>query len=350
MTLVSVDSSPTVRASPLAAALDTLDLLARVAWIPDRPAPVAVPRPEAQFDLDAHIPPARVVDGIRIRFGPVHTVFVTATLTRTPTRADRERLAGALATIEAHHPWSPGGVFLHVGYGLPYFRRLPRGLFDLYVPRPLADTRRFVLAEAVPAPDGGDDVLLTLRSDDPARLVDVLVWLGGTGHLAGLAFTSARVMFAQPGLPRRLAVRLALPYAGLVNPHASTWLDDDHPATAAARAVTFAGSGLTTAARGDYFDAGAIQQLTATAIDPRRFADHADFTERVRHVFRTAAGRTGPAVPPHQRIEGPGLGPAVHRAIFAPTADLAAAATGATGQAFLVPPLRHRAFPLVDLA
>jgi hypothetical protein len=244
-------------------------------------------------------------------------------------------------------------VFLHIGYGVPYFRRLPRGLFDLYVPRPLFDTRRFVLTEAVPAPDHGDDVLLTLRSDDPARLADVLTWLGGNGHRAGIAFTSARVMFVQPGLPRRLAVRLGLPYAGLVNPHASTWLDDDHPETAAASAVTFAGGGLTTAARGDYFDAGAVQQLAHAAVDPRRFADHAGFTERVRYVFRTASARAGTEVPPHQRVEGPGLGPALHRAIFAPTADLAAAVPGerATGrQNFLVPPSRHRAFPLVELA
>ena len=345
MTLVSVDRPGSGRASPLVDALDTLDLLARVAWVPDRPAPAAVPRPEAQFDLDAHIPPSRVVDGIRIRFGPVHTVFVTAVLERTPTRGDQERFAGALATIEAHHPWSPAGVFLHVGYGLPYFRRLPRGLFDLYVPRPLTDTRRFALAEPVPA--GGDDVLLTLRSDDPARLADVVAWLGGG---AGLAVTSARVMFAQPGLPRRVATWLGEPYAGLVNPQAAGWLGDEHPEPAPARAVTFAGSGLTTAARGDYFDAGTVQRLAHVAVDPRRFADQADFTERVRHLFRTA-GRAGPEVPPHQRIEGPGLGPAVHRAILAPTADLAAVvAGGVPGQTFLIPPLRHRALPLVELA
>jgi hypothetical protein len=55
-------------------------------------------------------------------------------------------------------------------------------------------------------------------------------------------------------------------------------------------------------------------------------------------------------VPPHQRIEGPGLGPAVHRAIFAATTDLATAMAGVAGQTFLVPPLRHRAFPLLELA
>jgi hypothetical protein len=343
MTLVPVDGRTVAHGGPLAGALELLDVLARVAWVPDRPAPAAVPRPEAQFDLDAYVPPARVVDGVRIRFEPVHTVFVTAVLDRAPTRAGRERLADALAMVEEHHPWAPGGLFLQVGYGLPYFRRLPRGLFDLYVPRPLADTRRFALA----GPEAGDDLLLTMRSDDPLRLIDVLTWLGGQ---CGFTVTSARVMFAQPGLPRRLAVRLGLPYAALVSPHAASWLGDEHPEPAPARAVTFAGSRLTTAAPGDYFDAGAVQHLACTAVDPRRFADHAGFTERVRHLFRTASGGPGPEVPPHQRIEGPGLGPVLHRAIIAPTASVASAVSGDAGQAFLVPPLRHRAFPLVELA
>jgi hypothetical protein len=43
----------------------------------------------------------------------------------------------------------------------------------------------------------------------------------------------------------------------------------------------------------------------------------------------------------------------LHRAVFAPTADLAAAVPGdaaTSRQNFLVPPLRHRAFPLLELA
>src|SRR2546423_10076732 len=231
MTLVSVDGRTVARGGPLAGALDLLDLLARVAWIPDRPAPAAVPRPEAQFDLDAHVPAARVVDGVRIRFEPVHTVFVTAVLDRAPTRVARDRLADALATVEEHHPWAPGGVFLQIAYGLPYFRRLPRGLFDLYVPRPLADTRRFALA----GPDAGDDLLLTMRSDDPVRLADVLAWLSGQ---CGVTVTPARVMFAQPGLPRRLAVRLGVPYAPLGDPHAATRVGGEQPGAAPGRAGT----------------------------------------------------------------------------------------------------------------
>ena len=51
----------------LAPALALLDVLARVAWVPDRPAHPRVPPPDAQFDLTAHVPPARVVDGCSSR-------------------------------------------------------------------------------------------------------------------------------------------------------------------------------------------------------------------------------------------------------------------------------------------
>jgi hypothetical protein len=411
MTLVPVDYRG-IRAGPLAGALDLLDLLARVAWIPDRPRPVAVPRPAAQFDLDAHIPRSQLVEGIRVRFGPVHTVFATATLDRTPTRADQERLADALAAVEARYPWAPDGVFLHVGYGLPYFRRLPRGLFDLYVPRLLADTRRFVLEEAVPAPhdlqpaDPGigrrrfpvplriedNDLLITLRGDDPRHLADVLAWLAGSDLLAGdpvasphlsagLTFTSARVMFAQPGLPRELAVRRALPYAGLVNPRSPTWMGlvDEQPEVSAAPVVTFQGTPdrrLTTAQDGDYFADGAIQHLAHTILDLQQFYDDAGFTERVRCMFRAGpphhpgAGAAERGVPVHQRVDGPGLDgldvpggasqPKLQFAIFVPTAELFAAMrrdrgdldrflTATRRQNFLVPPLRHRTFPLLEL-
>src|SRR5881394_2728158 len=81
---------------PLAEALRLLDLLGRVAWVPDRPP----------------VPTAAPPD---VRFGPVHTVFATAVLERTPTREDQRRLADALAAVEAAHPWRPGGLFLHIG-------------------------------------------------------------------------------------------------------------------------------------------------------------------------------------------------------------------------------------------
>src|SRR2546429_2750072 len=325
---------------PLSEALGLLDLLGRVAWVPDRPAAPAAPPPDVQFDLAPHVPRSRLIDGIRVRFGPVHTVFATAVLERTPTREDQARLAEALGTLEATYPWSPGGLFLHIGYGLPYFRRLPRGLFDLYVPRRLADTARFVLAEAQPAAGGtqvhieDNDVLFTLRSDVPGYLADALVRLAGSGPAAGLRFTSARVMFAQPGLPGMLAAQHKLAYADRVNPRSPTWmglLDNQPESGTAAPAVTFRHA-ATTAQAGDYFDEGAVQHLAHTLLDLPGFFDGAGFTERVRCLYRDVPPDRAPgAVPAHQRVDGPGLStmdvpggrlaPKLQFAVFVPDAD-----------------------------
>src|SRR5882762_11964813 len=79
----------------LATALGTLDILGKLAWIPERPAFAATTLPDIQFDLDAFVPPAQVIDGVQVRFPPIHTVFVTARLARTPSKADQQRLSAA---------------------------------------------------------------------------------------------------------------------------------------------------------------------------------------------------------------------------------------------------------------
>src|SRR2546430_9093026 len=135
------------RAGALAAALGVLELVRRLSWVPERAAPPADPPSDIQFDLDRYIPSPTVVDGVPVRFPPVHTVFVTAALSGTPSPGDQRALAEALHALEHAHP-----LFCHVGYGLPYFRRLPAGLVALYMPRLLPDSNRFVLEEAVPSP------------------------------------------------------------------------------------------------------------------------------------------------------------------------------------------------------
>src|SRR5215468_195179 len=113
-----------VRTGAVATALGTLDLLAQVAWIPARPAMAATQLPDIQFDLDAFVPPAQTIDGVLVRFPPVNTVFLTASLARNPSKTDQRRLSDALNTIEANYPYAAGGVMTHIAYGLPYFNRL----------------------------------------------------------------------------------------------------------------------------------------------------------------------------------------------------------------------------------
>jgi hypothetical protein len=54
----------------------------------------------------------------------VHTVFLTAALERTPTRAGQAEMVG---TLEQVCPWGAAHLVTFAAYGLPYFDRLPGG-------------------------------------------------------------------------------------------------------------------------------------------------------------------------------------------------------------------------------
>src|SRR5438445_4380402 len=112
--------------------------------------------PDIQFDIGAFIAPAQTISGVPVRFGPVFTRFVTLALSRTPNESDQETFGDALDTIESRYPFSPQGVFTFVGYGIPYFKRLPGGmkgpLVQRLVPRLLSERSRLAREEAVPSP------------------------------------------------------------------------------------------------------------------------------------------------------------------------------------------------------
>src|SRR5947208_16433023 len=97
------------------------------------------------------MPPARNIHGLLIGMPPVHTIFLTARLARTPSRADQGRMESALLTIEANYPYAPGGVFTHVSYSDNYFARLPATVVTANMPRTLSGNQP-VLKRAVPGP------------------------------------------------------------------------------------------------------------------------------------------------------------------------------------------------------
>lgn len=464
----------------LGLAVSTLGLADALAIRPERIAHAAPAElPNIQHDIDGYIAPARSIDGTLFRFGPVFTLFVTARLTRTPDERDQQALAAALAAIEDYYPFSPGGVFTTVAYGIPYFDRLPGGmqgaLVAQHMPRLLADRRRYALEEATPAPTDvsplnpdvvkarfhvpvaieSNDLLLTLRSDRSDNLADVIAWLTGSGRLAGTALpsppleglvevTSARSMFVQPGLPRRLAEERGLPFASREHPDSPIWMgfaSQQADASGPAAITTFQGNrsaSFTDTRDGDYFVDGSLQHLSHIILDLEQWYAE-PYSERVQLMFRSnptpAAGNVdqftdggGPAylpnvfqgrddarrnaegvnttggerrighvtaiqrssraadgTPVHIRADGAGLDsmdvpdgsdqPKLHFSIFVPTAsffarmrryqaaqDLAGAHsvppravglerffTTTRQQNFLVPPRRHRAFPLLEL-
>jgi len=312
-------------------------MLEKIAWIPDRVAMADEINalPDVQFDIGAFCPPARVFDNILIGMPPIHTVFLTARLTRAPSKADQGRLENALTTIEANYPYLSGGIFTHVSYSNTYFNRLPAALVNNNMPRTLSGNQP-VLKPAIPGPTDvapgnhemalrrpefqvpvrieTNDLLFTIRSDAANYIADVVQWISGSNRLngqniasprfdAGMSITSSRAMFVQMGLPRNVAFTNNLPFEGFVNPFSPMWMgfaDQQADASSPAPDVTFLGAHgikLTNATAGSYFDNGAIQHLSHVLLDLQQFyldgnaptdpaADHREpFEERLQYMF-----------------------------------------------------------------
>ncbi len=465
-------------AAGLAAGLGVLAFAGDKAFLPDRHNSADPNRlPDIQFDIGAHIGKARTFnDGageVLAQLPPVHTMFVTATLHRTPSTADQARLAEALDEIEAAYRFAADGILLFVSYGLPYFRRLPSGLVADTMPRLLADRSRWALEEAVPGPTDvspsnpgitkqtfnipvqieQNDILITIRTDNAGYLRDVLAWLSGSNTLRGrrvrspalfdglATITSSRAQFVQIGLPAKIATTVGVPYADRISPNSPMWmgfLDQQVDGSGPAAICIFAGDAaarITTAKRGDYFDTGSIQHLSHVIEDLEQFylGSRQTYLERVQLMFRsnpppshgfkdqfTAGGgpacldnhfkgtldardnaqgmhrmghlcalqrssRSAGGTAMHIRMDGPGLddmdvfnrnnAPKLQFTIFVPTAEffrtmrtnqasldlaeqhdikpvhngLERFITATRRQNFLVPPRRHRAFPLTEL-
>lgn len=317
------------------AAATTLAGIDALAWTPKRLARAATASlsfPDIQFDIGNFIAPAQGINGILYRFGPVFTIFLTATLNWTPDKSDQQDLKRALNTIERIYPFSPGGVFTFIAYGLPYFRKLPGGLtgglVSSYMPRLLLNNSRYVLEEAVPGPTDvssqnpnitkqtfnipvtieANDVIFTFRSDFLGNLNEVVSWLLGSNKLRGFRipspnfscnglfnFTTIRTQFTQIGLPYKVAHRNGLSFASMVNPQTPMWMgfsDQQVAASGPASIVTLQGNSsarFTTASSGSYFDNGSIQHLSHVIEDLGQFYHSPDepFSERVQYMFRS---------------------------------------------------------------
>src|SRR6266851_3336786 len=195
-------------AGALALAAGALEMAGPLTWTPQRAA-AATTLPDIQFDVGGFLttPPQTSDTGVQFQMPPVHTVFVTARLLRTPTHADQTMLSSALARLEAAYPFNATYIFTFLSYGIPYFNRITGGLngsiVSSHMPRLLSNNSRYVLEEAVPAPTDvssanpgitklrynipvaieSNDMLWTIRSDNPSFVSDVLAWLGGSNVL-----------------------------------------------------------------------------------------------------------------------------------------------------------------------
>jgi hypothetical protein len=326
-----------------------LTLLEQAAWLPQRMTLAASALPDIQHAIGNFIAPAFTQDGVLVRFGPVFTLFIPARLRRTPTQRDAQAMTSALNTIESVFPFSPAGVFTFVGYGLPYFRRLPSSVVGSHMPQATGIGSGAVLQEAVASPTDvasgngitkknwnvpvrieSNDMLFTLRSDSLQNLTEIVAWLEGSNVLGGrlvaspavgglLQLQTPRLMFQQIGLPRKVANAANLPYRAQINPGTPMWMGFGDQQVAAAgppEITTFAGNAtahLTTAKAGDYFDNGSIQHLSHDILDLAEFyqlpsQDPAGvgepFTERVQYAFRSNQLNTTNGLPAQQTGDG----------------------------------------------
>ncbi len=310
----------------LGLAASTFGVLEANTWFVERLAHVApAAPPDIQYDISNYIAPVQTLNGIPFQFGPVHTLFLTAQLNRTASKADQQVLANALNTIEGTYPFSPSGVFSFVSYGLPYFNRLPSSLVAANMPRLLSDNSRFALEEAVPGPTDvspqnptihklnfnvpvaieANDVLFTFRSDVLKNLQSILAWLQGSNSLNGspvpspafkqlFTFTSTRLMFLQIGTPRKLANQNKLFYANEINPKSPMWFgfaDQQVAGSGPAAITTFQGNAsatLTNANSASYFYNGSIQHLSHVILDTVQFyAGNEPYLQRCQYMFRS---------------------------------------------------------------
>jgi hypothetical protein len=329
--------------SALAAAYGALELVGPLSRTPARAAviPNATPS-DIQFDIGAVSSGPQTSDtGVQFAMPPVHTLFLTGRLSRTPTRADQTELNRVLTTLESNYLWSAAQLITFVSYGLPYFRRLPGGLngtlVSSHMPRLRSATSRYALEEAVPSPTDvssqnpgisklrynvpvqieQNDLLFMLRSDNFSILQDVVSWFNGSNRLAGhpnvaspafsglLSFTSSRHMFVQIGMPQAVAQQNRLPFANFIQHQSPMWMgfaDQQTNGAGPAQICTFVGnssSRLTTAVAGDYFDNGSMQHFAHDILDMLQFfdmdsatsppGDDGVFTERVQYMFHSPA-------------------------------------------------------------
>lgn len=260
--------------------------------------------------------------GVPVDIPPVWTRIITATLKRRPTLADQRRLAAALQGVEAAYPYSPAGVFVLVGYGLPYFTRyISANTYAAHLPRMADSSNSPVLIDAIRfASDPAslslehNEIVFHLRSDSLDVLHDVQRALfAGSGTLAGDAapaadvaslfvVTSVRTGFVGAGLPRAMAQQAHLPFAQAIPGAAPLFMgftSTQHAGQASEAAVSFDGKRdprlppLTTARPGDYFAGGTSLHLSHLAEDLASWYA-LTYEQRVARMFHyDAASRPG---------------------------------------------------------
>ncbi|MGH3421320.1 MAG: DUF7405 family protein, partial [Streptosporangiaceae bacterium] len=172
---------------------------------------------------------------------PLWHAVVTARLALPPSdryrlKLAQQRLDAALAEAETVYPPGPGGIFIQVAYGLPYFReRIPGKLAGEYLPRSAmpGTEDQWAVIDSIGFPKDPADIVLEdneicfhFKSDYREHIENVIdaPFRPGEPLLNGIpaqhAFlgdlfivTTMRRGFAGRGMPKKIGIRLGIPGA-----------------------------------------------------------------------------------------------------------------------------------------
>jgi hypothetical protein len=253
--------------------------------------------------------------------GPLWQPVVTAPLPYAPhhrvtLRAAQQRLTAALAEIENVYPLAPGGIFIQVAYGAPYFReRFPACLTGEYMPKStLPDSAgEWALVDSIRFPMDPDDLVLErndicfhFKSDYRHHIENVLDALFSPGDqlLNGnpaadayigdlVTVTSMRRGFAGRNMPKLIGQRLGIPSSDKIPAGAMLFMGftSSHVhGLAAGNLPSFETlPGYTDQTPGSYFAHGTAMQLSHIAIDLDRWYAFSprDRLKRMFHPRRT---------------------------------------------------------------
>ncbi|MGH3204675.1 MAG: DUF7405 family protein [Streptosporangiaceae bacterium] len=175
---------------------------------------------------------------------PLWHAVVTARLALPPSdryrlKLAQQRLDAALAEAETVYPPGPGGIFIQVAYGLPYFReRIPGKLAGEYLPRSAmpGTEDQWAVIDSIGFPKDPADIVLEdneicfhFKSDYREHIENVIGALFRPGEpllngipaqhaYVGDLFTVSTIRrgFAGRGMPKKIGVRLGIPGADSV--------------------------------------------------------------------------------------------------------------------------------------
>jgi hypothetical protein len=307
------------------AATDTFDW----AKVVDYSKRVQVTPPLTQYELPGVT--EELHKNVPVAVVPLWHAVVTARLAFAPDdrdtlRAAQLRLANALAEVENIYPLQPQGIFIQVGYGLPYFRnRIPGKLTDEFMPKStLAGTEgQWALIDSIRFPMDPDDLVLEgneicfhFKSDFRAHIDDVLAVLFQPGEqlLNGipaenayigdlLTVTSIRRGFAGHNMPKLIGERLRIPGADKIPAGAMLFLGftSSHVHGLAAGDLPSFETlpGYTDATPDSYFAHGTNMHLSRIGLDLEHWYRFSP-KERLQRMFHPRRTETDEVLSPDQ--------------------------------------------------